>query len=91
MKCSDLGDVLVDVNAVRLDMLGDVVLAVAVKHEVRMFEVVLTNVDAVKLDVLGDSVHELIDADVVQDVDVHADVVQDVDVLKEVLSDVGVV
>eukprot|EP00971_Amphidinium_carterae_P043391 853959-Amphidinium_carterae.1 len=42
---------------------------------------VLSNVDVVELDVLGDGVHEL----------VHADVVEDVDVLKEELSNIGVV
>eukprot|EP00971_Amphidinium_carterae_P240120 4767235-Amphidinium_carterae.1 len=104
----EFGDALVDVDAVKLDVLGDGVHdfvsaavvegvdvlkevlsgigvvelampAVAVEHDVLIFGDVLVDVDAVKLDVPRDSVHELIDVDVVQDVDV----------LKEVLSDAG--
>eukprot|EP00971_Amphidinium_carterae_P029237 575439-Amphidinium_carterae.1 len=51
------------------------------KHGVVAFEDVLVDADAIKPNVLGGGVRELIDADVVEDVDV----------LKEVLSDVGVV
>eukprot|EP00971_Amphidinium_carterae_P034026 669980-Amphidinium_carterae.2 len=74
---ADLEDV--DVFDGMLGVVGVVELAVlnvAVEHDVLVFEDVLVDADAVKPNVLGDGVHELIDADVVEDVDV----------LKEVLS-----
>eukprot|EP00971_Amphidinium_carterae_P033111 651744-Amphidinium_carterae.1 len=102
--------VLVDVDVVELDALGDkvhelanadvvdgddvleevlgnvgvvelVVRDVAVEHDVLKFEGVLVDIDVVMLDALGNGVLELIDADVVEDVEV----------LKEVHCNVGVV
>eukprot|EP00971_Amphidinium_carterae_P095186 1883172-Amphidinium_carterae.1 len=68
--------VLGDVGVVEL-----VVLDVEVEHDMLILEgEVLSNVDVVELDVLGEGVHEL----------VPADVVEDVDVLKEELDKVGV-
>eukprot|EP00971_Amphidinium_carterae_P143757 2848534-Amphidinium_carterae.1 len=44
-----------------------VVIDVAVKHDVLKFEGVLVDVDVVEQDVLCNEVHELVDADVVED------------------------
>eukprot|EP00971_Amphidinium_carterae_P081780 1617771-Amphidinium_carterae.1 len=81
-------------NNVLEEVLGDVgiaelvVLAVEVEYDVLVFDNMLVNVDVLDLavlgddaPVLGDDVSELLDADVVEDVDVH----------KEVLGKCGIV
>eukprot|EP00971_Amphidinium_carterae_P151530 3004135-Amphidinium_carterae.1 len=114
------GRILVDVDVVMLDVLGDgvlelidadvveddddvlkrvlcnigvvelVVLDAEVKHDVLKFEGVLVDVDVVLLDVLGDGVLELIDADIVEDVDVLEEVLGNVGVVELVALDAGV-
>eukprot|EP00971_Amphidinium_carterae_P175275 3474671-Amphidinium_carterae.3 len=74
--------VLIEVGEIDVNIVVQlVVLDVEVEHDVLAFEDVFVDVDVVELNVLGDDIPELVDANVVQDVDV----------LEEVPGDVGIV
>eukprot|EP00971_Amphidinium_carterae_P312471 6210340-Amphidinium_carterae.1 len=71
-----------DVGAVEL-----VVLDVEVEHDMLIFEDdVPRNVDVIELDMLGDDVHALVNANVLEDVDVHKNILDDVGVVELVVA-----
>eukprot|EP00971_Amphidinium_carterae_P328292 6460086-Amphidinium_carterae.3 len=72
VMCSGRG-VLDDVGVAEL-----VALDVGVEDDVLVLEDALVDIDGVELVVLGDDVHGLVDADVVDDVDVFEEVLGDV-------------
>jgi len=74
--------VLGDVGVVEL-----VVLDVEVEHDMLIFEDdVPRNVDVIELDMLGDDVHALVNANVLEDVDVHKNILDDVGVVELVVA-----